>query len=416
MRLHASSQDGWQREGAAHFSVGQSFFRTSSQTGRDLAVLAAIAHKTHLQNTHSPNKDGKLRILDAMTGCGVRPLRYVLEAGADYVWANEGNVDLQAQLSANLSHSLPPDKYRITHQDANCAFFNCHQRQDFYDLIDIDGFGSPMPTLATALWAVKPGGLLYLTSTDGRATSGRAPERSLQTYGAYARSHPAVHEQGLRLLIGLVVQQAAARGLAAQPVFSFYQGEVNRVMVRITRQAPWQAEHYGFVAYCHSCGHFQCVPWKKLCRVLCPCSLDAQLGERPAVSGPMWLGPLHSVPDLEAMSRIAMAEPSKGIAQQVHPHDPNPTRWLQCQSLLEIMQAESALPPYFYSLAEIGRRGKMDIPPRQALIAQLQQQGFAATLTHISAQAIKTNAPLARCIELARQLAKQVSQQAQLPE
>jgi tRNA (guanine26-N2/guanine27-N2)-dimethyltransferase len=234
------------------------------------------------------------------------------------------------------------------------------------------------------------------------------------------------------------MQQAAARGLAAQPVFSFYQGEVNRVMVRITRQAPWRAEHYGFVAYCHSCGHFQCVPWKKLGLVRCPCSLDAlnldvlnldALSNRPVVSGPMWLGPLHNVADLEAMRQIAMAEPSKGIAQPAHPHDPNPTRWLQCQSLLEIMQAESALPPYFYSLAEIGRRGKMDIPSRQALIAQLHQQGFAATLTHINAQAIKTDAPLARCIELARQLgqttwpdnltrqlAKQVSQPAQLPE
>ena len=81
-------------------------------------------------------------------------------------------------------------------EDANAVFFDCHQRQDFYDLIDIDSFGSPMPYLSTSLWAVKLGGLIYLTSTDGRATSGHAPDKSLQTYGAYARAHPAVHEQG----------------------------------------------------------------------------------------------------------------------------------------------------------------------------------------------------------------------------
>ncbi len=389
-------KDGWQREGAAHFAVGQSFFRASSQTGRDLAVLAAIAHKTHPKN-----KEGSLRVLDAMTGCGVRPLRYVLEAGADYVWANEGNVDLQAQLSENLSHSLPPEKYRITHQDANSVFFDCHLRQDFYDLIDIDGFGSPMPALATALWAVKLGGLLYLTSTDGRATSGHAPEKSLQTYGAYARSHPAIHEQGLRLLIGLAVQQAAARGLAAQPVFSLYQGEVNRVMVRITRQSNWHANDYGFLAYCHSCGQFQPVSWKKLSRVLCPCNPEAPIENRPIVSGPMWLGPLHDVQDLEAMRQIAST-----YQTQPHPEDPDSKRWHRCQSLLETMQAESSLPPYFYPLSEIGRRGKMDIPPKQALISQLHQQGFIATPTHISTQAIKTDAPFALCL----QLAKQVSQ------
>lgn len=397
MPLDAPSKDFWQREGAACFDVGEAFFRSTSQTGRDLAVLAALSHKNR-----PDNKDRALRILDVMTGCGVRPLRYVLEAGADYVWANEGNVDLRQQLSTNLSSSLSSDKYRITHQDANSVFFDCYQRREFYDLIDVDGFGSPMPTLATALWAVNLGGLLYLTSTDGRATSGHAPDASLQTYGAYGRSHPAVHEQGLRLLIGLAAQQAAARGLAAQPVFSSYQGEVNRVMVRITRASVWNSAYYGFLAYCHSCGQFQSVSWKKLGRVLCDCNVEAQSGDRPAVSGPMWLGPLHDAHELEKMRQQAIL-----LQANPHPNDQNPERWTKCQLLIETMQAEANLPPYHYPLAEIGRRGKIDIPPRQALILQLQQQGFAATLTHISPQAIKTNAPIAVCIQLAKQLHNQ---------
>ncbi|MGB3297584.1 MAG: tRNA (guanine-N1)-methyltransferase [Phormidesmis sp.] len=396
MPPHASSKDLWQREGAARFDIGNAFFRSTSQTGRDLAVLAALSHKNR------PDRKGRaLRILDAMTGCGVRPLRYVLEAGADYVWANEGNVDLQ-QLSTNLSSGLSSDQYRITHQDANSVFFDCYQRRDFYDLIDVDGFGSPMPTLATALWAVALGGLLYLTSTDGRATSGHAPDASLQTYGAYGRSHPAVHEQGLRLLMGLVAQQAAARGLAAQPVFSFYQGEVNRVMVRITRSSVWNSAYYGFLAYCHRCGQFQSVRWKKLGRVACDCSNDVTLGDRPAVSGPMWLGPLHDRHELENMRQQAIL-----FQTYPHPNDPSPERWTKCQLLIETMQAEANLPPYHYPLAEIGRRGKIDIPPKQALISQIQQQGFAATLTHISPQAIKTDAPIAVCIQLAKQLHNQ---------
>lgn len=363
-----------QQEGAAWFEVGEAFFRAGSQMGRDLAVLAAIAHK----QTH-----GHLRILDAMTGCGVRPLRYALEAQADYVWANEGNRDLGKSLQTNLAQALPPERYRLTHRDANAVFFDCYQRQDFYDLIDVDSFGSPMPTLSTALWAVKLGGLLYLTSTDGRVTSGRAPDSSLKTYGAWVRSHPAVHEQGLRLLIGAVAQQAAAKGLTAQPVFSFYNGEVNRVMVRITRDSSWRSDRFGFLAYCHSCGQFQPVSWQKLGRIVCPCATDEPL----SVSGPMWLGRLHNLADLATMQRIARERES------------------HCQSLIATMQAEADLPPYFYPLAEIGRRGKMDIPPRQALIEHLHQNGFTATGTHLSAQAIKTNAPIADCIRLAHLLA-----------
>ena len=126
MSLHAfASKDNWQQEGAARFCIGEAFFRASSQTGRDLGVLAAIALRksTPLANKTHSAKNSSLRILDAMTGCGVRPLRYILEAGADYVWANEGNQDLHARLSENLNRSLPPNRYCITHQDANVVFF-----------------------------------------------------------------------------------------------------------------------------------------------------------------------------------------------------------------------------------------------------------------------------------------------------
>ncbi|MEL7226096.1 MAG: hypothetical protein AAGL17_14930 [Cyanobacteria bacterium J06576_12] len=48
-----------QQEGSAKFYVGDAFCRRSSQTGRDLAVLAAIAYK---------NTQGHLRILDTKFG------------------------------------------------------------------------------------------------------------------------------------------------------------------------------------------------------------------------------------------------------------------------------------------------------------------------------------------------------------
>ncbi|MEO1622987.1 MAG: tRNA (guanine-N1)-methyltransferase, partial [Cyanobacteria bacterium J06632_3] len=356
-----NQQGDWRQEGTARFSVGNAFFRASSQIGRDLAILAAAVYKQQNQ---------RLRVLDAMTGCGVRPLRYALEAKADFVWANEGNWDLHNLLNANLSNSLSTSQYCITHKDANALFFERHQQKDFFDLIDIDSFGSPQPTLTSALWAIRLGGLIYLTSTDGRATSGHAPNKSLQTYGAYARAHPAIHEQGLRLLIGAAVQQAATRGLGAQPVFSWYHGDVNRVMMRITRQSAWNTENYGFLTYCHHCGQFQTLSWKKLGRSkACVC----QSTELPVVSGPMWLGPLHHQGDLVQMEKIAIAK-----AQ-----DPDTThQWQRCRNIIEVMQAEALQPPYYYPLAEIGRRGKIDIPARAALIKTLMQHGFSATRTH----------------------------------
>lgn len=367
------------QEGQAQFAIAHAFYRSSSQRGRDLAVLAAAMYR---------QQHGQLRVIDAMTGCGVRSLRYHLEAGADWVWANEGNPDLQVVLQDNLRHGMADGTYRITHQDANQVFFSCAQHQDYYDLIDIDSFGSPTPFISTALWAIKLGGLLYLTSTDGRTTGGHALEKSVQVYGACARSHPAVHEQGLRLLLGCAAQQAASRGFHIQPVFSIFNGVIHRVMVRVVSQS-WQDKFYGFLSYCHGCGQFNTAGWRQLGQLNCQVC-----GTAPVISGPLWLGPLHDVDYLHGMANLA-----------------GQWQWSQqIQRLLAVMIAESTMPPYYYPLAEIGRRGQMDIPARQRLIdgicagTSTANQPYRATRTHLDVQAIKTDAPLAHCIAIARSL------------
>ncbi|PSR18138.1 tRNA (guanine-N1)-methyltransferase [filamentous cyanobacterium CCP3] len=358
-------------EGKATFSVGSAFYRPQSAIARDLAVLAATVYR---------QRQGQLRVLDAMTGCGVRPLRYGLEAEADWVWANEGNPDLADLLSQNLA-ALPPDTCRLTHQDANQVFFTCYQQRDFYDLVDIDNFGGPAPYVSSGLWATRLGGMLYLTSTDGRATSGHDPERSLRTYGAWARSHPAVHEQGLRLIIGHAAQAAAARGLGIEPVFSLFTGQVHRVMVRLVSKPTLTEETYGFLAYCHRCGHFQTVDWRHLGGVPCRCGTK----ETPVVSGPMWLGSLHDGATLAAMTTLAER-----------------WQWRSQAKLLTIMAHERDLPPYYYPLGEIGRRGQMDIPNRDRLIAALQAQGYRAAIPSMDRQGVKTDAPFGDCVAIAR--------------
>ncbi|MEO0867959.1 MAG: tRNA (guanine-N1)-methyltransferase, partial [Cyanobacteria bacterium J06642_11] len=278
------------QEGKARFAIANAFYRSTSQIGRDLAVLAAAVYR---------QRHGQLRVIDAMTGCGVRPLRYHLEAGADWVWANEGNPELQALLEQNLSQGMGPNSYRITHQDANQLFFSCARQKDYYDLIDIDSFGSPTPFINTALWVIKFGGMLYITSTDGRTTGGHAPEKSVQIYGACARSHPAVQEQGLRLLLGCAAQQAATRGFSIEPVFSIFNGSIHRVMVRLVNYS-WQDKDYGFLAYCHGCGQFRTAHWRQLGNLGC-----TVCGTAPVVSGPLWLGPLHDIDYLTDMTQLA---------------------------------------------------------------------------------------------------------------
>jgi tRNA (guanine26-N2/guanine27-N2)-dimethyltransferase len=97
----------------------------------------------------------------------------------------------------------------------------------------------------------------------------------------------------------------------------------------------------------------------------------------------LWLGSLHDRLYLEKMADLA-----------------DQWQWKKVVKLLEIMREENDFPPYFYSFREIGRRGKLDLPKREDLIAALLEQGYRAAATHINPQALKTNASLAQCIAL----------------
>lgn len=363
----------WYLEGQAQFQVRQAFFRPQSRIVRDLGVLAAMVHR---------DRQGQLRVLDAMAGSGVRSLRYWVEAKADSLWVNDSDPDLESELRANLEGAIASQVAQVTCQDANRVFFDCYGRQDYYDFVDVDCFGSALPYLSTSLWAVAIHGLLYITSTDIRTVAGHPPGSSVVTYGAYARHHPAIHEQGLRIVLGTLHREAAQKGLGIQPLFSLFTGQTYRLMVRLLPKPTLSPSTYGFLGYCHRCGSYQSVDWRDLGRS--HCSHD----QHPhSVSGPLWLGALHHQDFLEAMRDRAQSQD-----------------WQKADTLLHLLSMEVSLPPFFYMLGEIGRRSGQDIPGRSRLIQALQDAGFSASPTHFNPQALKTNADLPTCVQIARHL------------
>ena len=60
------------------FMQGPAFYRPESAQGRDLAVLAAAVHR---------RRTGRLRVLDVMSGSGVRGARYLQQVRRSGVWA-----------------------------------------------------------------------------------------------------------------------------------------------------------------------------------------------------------------------------------------------------------------------------------------------------------------------------------------
>ncbi|KAL3837815.1 hypothetical protein ACJIZ3_022406 [Penstemon smallii] len=344
-----------QTERGISFDVGDSFYRHESTTGRDLGVLAASVYK----KSHNA-----LKVLDAMCGCGIRSLRYLVEAEADFVLANDANYDYAEVISGNLERGDGEKKrWVVKHSDANRVLTECYLERDYYDLIDVDSFGSESSFLRAAMCAVKLDGLLYLTSTDGYSSGGHRPQQTLAAYGAYVRHMPYSNEIGLRMLIGGAVREASVLGYHVVPLFSYYSyhGPVFRAMLQVRRGKFNIKRYYSFISYCNRCGNSRTFSWDELGEMSCSCNIAPS---SLIVSGPLWTGPLHSSSFLTEMQDLAGQWGWTGNGAGKH---------LDTLMKLMIDESDPVLPFGYTKLDEVASRAKVNSPPLDTVLRTLHK-------------------------------------------
>ncbi|KAL1510653.1 hypothetical protein AB1Y20_006951 [Prymnesium parvum] len=373
-------------ERSATFAVGGLFFNPASRIIRDLGVLALL--------TLSP--PGGARVLDAMSGTGVRSLRYSAEANAVHVLANE-RMEGDHPLRSNLRELVAAGRARVADADAVDLYCAARLSSERFHLVDCDGFGTGQPHAAEAWWATLVGGYVYLCATDGLATCGATPHQAYVGYGGAAHRSPACNEAALRLLIGASFREAAARRLDGRPVFAFFHRPSSsfRVMMRLAAPRPPPAAAYeaiGFVARCPSCGETWRVGVQQVGEAAArrPCAHDAP----PAVSGPMWVAPMH---DGAIVRRMRRAAAERG--------------WEDTEALLRRMEeecaAEEAGALLFYHLGEVQRAlaaEGLPLPRLAELLPRLRAAGYGASRSHSEAKALKTSATLADIVSVVRQM------------
>ncbi|RDY07031.1 trm1, partial [Mucuna pruriens] len=377
-------ESGYHIERGLEFSTGEAFFRQESATGRDLGVLAASLYK---------KENGRLRVLDALCGCGIRSLRYLAEAEADFVAANDGNEGYGTTIVENLSRVSGKEegKWVVTHLEANRFMMDYYLHKSFFDFIDVDSFGSDSSFLRSAISTLKLGGLLYVTSTDGFSSGGHRPHHSLAAYGAYVRPMPYSNEIGLRMLIGGVVREAAVLGYHITPLFSYYafHGPVFRVLLRLNR-----GKIHDSIMVILAIATGVEIPMNFLGINLVR-SVAPAVSKSLVVSGPLWTGPLHEAAYLTDMLNLAKQ-----------------WGWIGCdgkdslEKLIKLMVDESDpnLPFGYIKLDEMASRAKINSPSLKALMSAMHQKGYAASRSHIETNAIKTNCPMTECIKIAKEL------------
>ncbi|OEH77484.1 hypothetical protein cyc_02959 [Cyclospora cayetanensis] len=133
----------------------------------------------------------------------------------------------------------------------------------WYDVIDVDPYGSCSPFLDAAVGAVRSGGLLCVTSTDMCTLVGNSLETAFYKYGGAAAKMSAHHEVALRLVLQAVAQAAAKHRRAIQPLLCLSVDFYVRLFVRVV-ESPEQCKQLhqkeSMVFHCPSCEAFTVAP------------------------------------------------------------------------------------------------------------------------------------------------------------
>jgi tRNA (guanine26-N2/guanine27-N2)-dimethyltransferase len=175
------------------------FFNPVQVTNRDISVLLAACLL---------KKDAA--VLDLLSATGVRAIRFAKEVGLRNVFANDANPTAAKLIRKNAAHNKV--KLKVFNLRAHELLARKYQlnKKIYFDYIDIDPFGTPVPFLDAAVKALVPnGGILAVTATDTANLCGVNVNACRRIYQSTPMHNELMHEIGIRILLKKVIEAGA---------------------------------------------------------------------------------------------------------------------------------------------------------------------------------------------------------------
>jgi tRNA (guanine26-N2/guanine27-N2)-dimethyltransferase len=345
----------------------------------------------------------RIMVVDALSGTGVRALRYLRQIpDVSVAIANDHDAGAALAICANAATNCvgcsPLDGYLanatacrgagekqlvVSQSDTHklLAILRESPRQDIH-VIDFDPFGSSMAFMESAVQTVIPGGLLCCSCYDTDALFGKNAAACTATYGCVPlsrRKTPYVRELAIRFVLFQAEQLARTHGRQVEALLcyatDFYVRTIFRVVTRDeegTGDKPPQTSK--MVNQCRGCDFFAVV------EVGSNCGRCAHCGSELEQAGPFWDGPTSSKAFLTQALQNTREAPEGHFST---------TR--RMTGLLTKLLHEGGT-PFFYCAASMCKtmHCQPTIPAR-ALIHHIKSLGYAASCGHVKHNSIKTS-------------------------
>ncbi len=358
------------------------FYNPRMIMNRNFSVLVVQAFQKELGRS--------LVICDPLAGSGVRVIRFALETtGIEQIYANDINPGACRQMMENfILNAIPPERVKISTQDANLLFLQ-RQRKSF-DYIDIDPFGSPVPYLYNAFHALRmAGGMLGVTATDTALLHAAHAKACLLKYAAKPLHAPFLKELGARILVQYIATVSASLGFGIEPKIVVSQAHFVKAFVTVKRSKTMASKNLaeiGWVHFCPNCWNTTVTEGKFFTQLPQSCP---NCGNQYDIAGPAWIGHLFDASYLDSMT----------LACQQDENFPEKDATLR---ILELMNQDLAGPIFGIHIHQLCDKLNVSGPSFEFIRGELTKLGYKSFRSHFDPLIIKTVAPIEAVAEILR--------------
>jgi tRNA (guanine26-N2/guanine27-N2)-dimethyltransferase len=363
------------REGAVEISVpeqsegasGEVFYNPAQELNRDITVAVLRAYRSREPRAET--------YLDAMTASGIRGVRAAADGWT--TTCTDTDADAVSLCRENLARNdLEAD---VLERDANPLL-----HETFFDVVDIDPFGTPVPFLDAAFQGTR--NLLCVTATDTAPLCGAHFEPGVRRYSAVPRNTEFHPEMGVRVLLSAVVRTGARYDVAPRPLLTHATKHYVRTYLELDRGAREANDAVDELGHVHHCEHCH---WRRAESGLLADAPEScpNCGHGIGTAGPVWLGATCEPPFVE---RVADA-----LDERFGTVD-------RSRSLLDTLATELETPTH-YDQHRLCKRWGRPADSMDAFLDRLTDAGHRASRTHYGGTTFKTGAGVAEIREATRQ-------------
>lgn len=295
---------------------------------------------------------------DPMAATGIREMRFLKKIPQLFSQITAGdisNIALKTMKKHCRLNKLPTKNIRFYRANA----LNTLSSQYFH-MIEIDPFGSPVPFLDTALQRIKHNGILSVTATDTAALCGTYPKTGLRRYGVKTSFMFWYEEFGLRALIAYCQREAAKYDKALHVELSFSVKHFYKIFFRVEESKTQALKDIKSLSY---------INWDRQTQ-----EIAQEAFENKESVGKIYTGSLHNKNIVEKMlENISLVKEKQ-----------------ETQNFLEKIQQEIPVLGY-YNPHKLQRAFKFPSSKKfDEIIEELRKRGFEASRPHNNRLGIKT--------------------------